>query len=196
VVGYFSGIADEHGRVRLGGYPGAFREVLGVRVEEFHPLADGETRPLSTGDDGRIWTETVRLAGARAVARYAGGVLDGRPALTRHAYGAGVAWYVSTRLADDAYRRVLADAARAAGAVPACPGAPAGVEAVRRRTAGTSWLFLLNHGDQPRRVPAAGTELLTGETVGPTITVAAGGFAVLREATAPAGHLGRAGARS
>ncbi len=38
VVGYFSGIVDPDVQVRLGGYPGAFEDVLGVRVEEFHPL--------------------------------------------------------------------------------------------------------------------------------------------------------------
>jgi beta-galactosidase len=180
-VTYFSGVADEYARVRLGGYPGAFRDVLGIRVEEFHPLADGERTQLSTGDDGRIWTETVRLAGARALARYAGGPLDGQPALTRHRFGAGVAWYVSTRLDDTAYGRLLAGAARYAGAAPTCPAAPAGVEAVRRRSAGASWLFLLNHGDAPQRVPAVGTDLLTGAVLTEAVIVPAGGCVVLRE---------------
>ena len=35
LVTWFSGIVDEHDRVRLGGYPGAFRDLVGVRVEEF-----------------------------------------------------------------------------------------------------------------------------------------------------------------
>ena len=38
LVTYFSGIVDEHDHIRLGGYPGAFRDLLGVRVEEFFPL--------------------------------------------------------------------------------------------------------------------------------------------------------------
>ncbi|MFC4589408.1 beta-galactosidase [Sphaerisporangium corydalis] len=38
VVSFFSGVADEHARVRLGGYPGALRDLLGIRVEEFLPL--------------------------------------------------------------------------------------------------------------------------------------------------------------
>ena len=38
LVTYFSGIVDEDDHVRLGGYPGAFRELLGVRAEEFAPL--------------------------------------------------------------------------------------------------------------------------------------------------------------
>ncbi|GFJ88259.1 beta-galactosidase [Phytohabitans rumicis] len=51
VATYLSGIADERGRVRLGGYPGALRDVLGVRVEEFRPAAHG-------------WDEAVTLNGA------------------------------------------------------------------------------------------------------------------------------------
>ena len=38
LVTYFSGIVDEQDHVRLGGYPGAFRALLGVRSEEFAPL--------------------------------------------------------------------------------------------------------------------------------------------------------------
>ncbi|MEU3163445.1 beta-galactosidase [Streptosporangium sp. NPDC006930] len=47
VVSYLSGIADEHARVRLGGYPGALRDLLGIRVEEFHPLPPDVTLTLS-----------------------------------------------------------------------------------------------------------------------------------------------------
>src|SRR5690606_14813390 len=42
VVGPYSGIVDEHDHVRLGGYPGALRDLLGVRVTEFFPLDAGE----------------------------------------------------------------------------------------------------------------------------------------------------------
>ena len=47
LVTYFSGIVDEQDHVRLGGYPGAFRSLLGVRSEEFAPL-----RTPVTLDDG------------------------------------------------------------------------------------------------------------------------------------------------
>jgi beta-galactosidase len=187
VATWLSGVADEHARVRTGGYPGALRDVLGVRVEEFHPLADGDEIPLTGGGAGRTWAETVHLTGARTIRRYAGGTLVGRPAVTRHRYGAGTAWYVSTRPDDDTYRRLLTDAALDAGATPTCPDAPDGVEAVRRRRAGRSWLFLLNHTDRAHRVPAAGVELLTGATVDAAVDVPAGGVAVVREAPAARG---------
>ncbi|NKF34330.1 beta-galactosidase, partial [Pseudomonas sp. BGM005] len=45
LVTWFSGIVDEVNTVRLGGYPGAFRELLGVTSEEFSPLdADQDLR--------------------------------------------------------------------------------------------------------------------------------------------------------
>src|SRR5690606_41279736 len=44
LVTYFSGIVDENDHVRLGGYPGAFRDLLGVRTEEFAPLLPGVDR--------------------------------------------------------------------------------------------------------------------------------------------------------
>ncbi|MFY1672131.1 beta-galactosidase [Plantactinospora sp. WMMB334] len=180
LVSYFSGIADEHARVRTGGYPGALREVLGVRVEEFHPLDPATRLPLSDGTTGRLWAETVRLTGATPSVSYAGGLLDGEPALTRHDHGDGVAWYLSTRLDVDAYRDLLARVAEAAGAAPTCPTAPAGVEAVRRGTAERSWLFLLNHSAEAQTVPVCGVDLLTGDYADP-VRLPAGGCAVLRE---------------
>ena len=46
---------DDH--VRLGGYPGAFRDLLGVRVEEFFPLVAGEHGGASTtGRPARLWS--------------------------------------------------------------------------------------------------------------------------------------------
>ena len=182
VVGFLSGIADSRGLVRLGGYPGAFRDVLGVRVEEFHPLPPEIVAKLSTGDTGTMWSERVNVTGASTVAAYVGGALDGLPAVTRHGYGAGTALYVSTRLDDQAYGRLLVGEARAVGVAPTCAGAAAGVEVVRRRAGDTSWLFILNHSDVARQVPADGVDLVSGASVTGSVRVPAGGYAVVREA--------------
>ncbi|HEY8474473.1 MAG TPA: beta-galactosidase [Natronosporangium sp.] len=160
VVWYFSGIADQHGQIRLGGYPGGFREVLGVRVTEFHPLPS--------------WRESVTLAGAEPVRSHP----DGTPSITRHRYGDGVAWYVSTDLADADLAGFLAE--RLADAGVAAGDLPAGVELVRRESAGTSWLFALNHTDRPVRIPATGTELIAARPVPGFLTLPPGGYAVIR----------------
>jgi beta-galactosidase len=175
LVTYFSGIVNEDAQVWLGGYPGAFAELLGVRVEEFHPVAEAE---LASGGRGRVWSEDVQLAGAEVIDRYAGGVLDGSPAVTRHAYGEGIAWYVSTQLEDDAYRALLEQALRGAGIE--LPDLPAGVELVRREADGTTWTFLINHGDAEAVVPAEGWDLVSGAEVSGNLVLPAGGQAVVR----------------
>jgi beta-galactosidase len=199
VVTYLSGIADEHGRVRLGGYPGALRDLLGVRVEEFHPLPAGATVGLSAGGVdlagatraaaggavGDLWSETVLATGAEVVMRYAGGVLDGRPAVTRNRYGEGVAWYVSTRLAEPALDDLLASVAADARVTPACAGLPPGVEAIRREGPDRTWLFLLNHTESEQQVPAEGVDVLTGEPVTGRAAVPSGGVAVIRTGLEP-----------
>ncbi len=73
----------------MGGYPGAFRELLGIRVEGFHPLLAGGRLKLSGGGVSSVWSEHVHLAGAEAVQTLTEYPLGGVPSLTRHAVGAG-----------------------------------------------------------------------------------------------------------
>jgi beta-galactosidase len=176
--------------VRLGGYPGALRDLLGLRVEEFFPLADGDSVPLSNGTHGTLlagargatWTELMTVTGAEVLASYAAGPLAGHPAVTRHEVGQGSAWYLSTELDDAAHDQLIAAALTAAGLTPEVPGLPAGVEAVRRRAAGgRTWLFLLNHTTGPATVPADGVNLLTGAETAGSVELPSGGVAVVRE---------------
>ena len=114
IVGYATGLIDEHFHVGLGGYPGVgdglLRDVLGVRSEEFNILgaeADGEPSEiaLSNGATTRLWQNDVTSVGefARVIATYQGAAaadweLDGVPAIVRNAYGEGEAWYVGCDL--------------------------------------------------------------------------------------------------
>jgi beta-galactosidase len=166
LVSFFSGIVDEHDRVYLGGYPGLWRELLGLAVQEHWPFDAGE-RVLVRGerDDfhADTWGEVVDLRGAEALATFAGGDLEGLPALTRRRYGDGVATYVATRPEPDAMARIVLDAATAAGVTPVLPGLPGGVEAVMRRGDGADYLFVLNHTGEPVQLaPPCGAEPLVG----------------------------------
>ncbi|MEU4419339.1 beta-galactosidase [Actinoplanes sp. NPDC024001] len=178
VVGYLSGIAEPDTRIRLGGYPGAFRDVLGVRVVEWHPQPPGVEFPLDNGERASRWSERVETAGAETLARYTAGVLAGAPAVTRNRYGAGSAWYVSTALTDDGLGRLLRSVAEEAGVAPVLPGLPAPVEAVRRG----DLLFLFNHGIAAATVPLPGpaVDAATGRDRGDTVTVQGGGVATVR----------------
>ncbi|MFD7982329.1 beta-galactosidase [Kitasatospora indigofera] len=183
LVQYFSGVVDEHHRVRTGGYPGALREVLGIRGEEHRPLAAGAGVALSDGSTGRVWSELLRTEGAETVTSYAAGPLAGAPAVTRHRFGAGTGWYLSTGLDEGAYRALVARILEECGVTAEVAGLPPGVEAVRRRSAdGRSWLFVINNTDREVLVPAAGHELLAAGPVPPEgLSVPAGCAAVVRE---------------
>ena len=190
VVTFGSGVADQWHRIRIGGYPGALRDVLGVRVEEFHPLRPGTSATLTvTGPEptaelpeqvwtGQVWTERLRAEGAEVVAAYAAGPLAGLPAITRHAGGAGAAWYLSTLLAADDLTALLRHVATAAG----LPAAPSGLSVTcRRGSRGRSWRFAFNHGTAPATLLADGLDLMTGREVAAAVRLAPGGVAVIRE---------------
>jgi beta-galactosidase len=148
VVSYFSGIVDEHDAVHLGGYPGALRDLLGVRVEEFLPLGEGETVRLGgeLSGTGTVWSEPVELRGAQAVSWYEDGPAGGGPAVTRHALGGGYAWYVSTSPDPALLREILRRAAADAG-VEFDTQTPDTLERVRRTGPdGTVYPFVLDHG--------------------------------------------------
>ena len=179
LVTYFSGITDEHDHVRLGGYPGAFRDLLGVRVEEFYPLREGERVRLSDGSTADVWTELLHLDGATAVATYDDGPLPGVPAITHHRHGSGTAWYVATRLDRLATAGLMARIASEAG-VPALAGVRPGVEVTRRVAAdGTTWVFVVNHTDEEAVLDLAGHDLVRDEPS--SGRVPAGGVAVIRQ---------------
>ena len=189
VVTFCSGIADEAHRVWLDGYPGALRDVLGIRAEEFHPLQPAESVALA-GDAcadstwaGLLWAERLRLEGAMVIATYGSGDLAGLPAVTRHSFLAGTAWYLSTLPSDNALTTLLGSIIGEAGGVP--PGSP-GVSVTRRRAAdGQSWLFAFNYRDGPASVPVSGVDLVSGAAVSDVLCLAPGGHAVIREEPSP-----------
>jgi beta-galactosidase len=132
VVGCFSGIVDGRDQVYPGPYPGALRDVLGLTVEEWLPLRSGDQVTLSWEENGAVagraeaWTEAVRLAGAKPVARYADGPAAGGPAVTRYELGDGQAWYVSARTDAATTAALLSATCEAAGiTAPARPAEPA-----------------------------------------------------------------------
>ncbi|NQX26437.1 beta-galactosidase [Microbacteriaceae bacterium VKM Ac-2854] len=180
LITWFSGIVDASNTVRTGGYPGAFRELLGASSEEFFPLTDAETVQLDNGWRGRRWSELVRVEDAEIVAAYADGGTAGHPAITRRRVGAGTAWYLSTDLQPDDIGALVDRLLAESGIGPVATASP-GVEVVRRRSDSASYLFLINHTDAPAWADGSGTDLLTGAVHPARVPLAPGGVAVLRE---------------
>lgn len=180
VVSYFSGIVDEDDAVCLGGYPGVLRDLLGLTVGEFLPLAEGREVALDGGGTGRIWAEEIALRGAEAKHRFAEGPAAGGPAVTRHRVEEGTAWYVATTPDPATLREILRAAAQDAG-VAFDTQTPDTLELVERRSAeGDRYLFTINHADEPAEVAAAGTDLLTGEAFTGSAAVPGGAVRVIK----------------
>ena len=181
-VGFHSGTVDENCHVRLGGYPGAFREALGIRSEEYFPLAQGESAGLSGGGTATLWQEQLRLEGAEAVAWYSDGPLKDVPAVTRHTYGEGTTWCLATR-PDPTTLTSLLTAIRTEAGVAPVRTTPHGVEVVRRRSTSADYLFLIDHAGNGAEVAVAenAVELLTGKPAAGSVTLAPGEIAVVRE---------------
>ncbi|MFD5910601.1 beta-galactosidase [Streptomyces massasporeus] len=186
LVSFFSGIVDHCDRVHLDGYPAPLREVLGLRVEEFWPLAENETVDVRHRDGtlarADLWTEAVDPEGAQVMAGFASGPLADRPALTRHSFGEGSAWYVATRLAPEAMRALTDEVCRTASVGPVLPGLPERVQATVREGESGQFLFLLNH--RPDSVEITLPEPMTdalgeGGAATDRITLPAAGVAVL-----------------
>ncbi|GAA2031667.1 beta-galactosidase [Agromyces tropicus] len=184
VVGPFSGVVDPTETVHPGGAPGPLRELLGIEVDEPWPVPDGRAERIEldgVGYDAPVWTEWIEASPeASVVARFAAGVLDGRPAVTRRGHGDGAAWYVGAALAEDGLvevmRRALADAG-----LPARDRIDRDLEAVTRADDATDFTFVLNHGDHEVvvAVPDGAEDLLGGGTVGPRLVLPPLGAAVL-----------------
>lgn len=180
VVTYFSGIVDDSDHVRLGGYPGAFRELLGLRIEEFFPLRSGESVELSRYGDGTLFSELGRSVDGEVLSEYAVGATAGSPAVTRRPVGTGHAYYVGTSLSTDGMREFLGDVAAVASIDLANPSSH-DLELVRRSDGETSWLFAINHSPTAVSVHANGTDLLTGTATHGELALPGGGVAVIRE---------------
>ncbi len=185
VVGFFSGIVDEHDHIRLGGYPAPWQDLLGLKVEEFDPFPLGVSTttvlPDGTSYPADLWGEVIHLQGAEALATFGDRWYAGAPAVTRHTFGLGAAYYVGTRLDPAGMDWVLGLARNNAGLSPELD-VPQGVEVVTR-SGEHDYLFVLNHTEENVTVVLpAGTDLLSGEQTGGPMPLASRAVVVVQKA--------------
>lgn len=108
LVSYATGISDESDHIWLGGYPGALRDVTGVRIEEFNPLGDDfdgvdSHLTLDNGTQAHDWADAIASTddSCEILARYEAADctgMNGVPAITLNSFGEGSAVYVGCRL--------------------------------------------------------------------------------------------------
>ncbi len=188
---FFSGIVDENDAVVLGGYPAELRKLLGIYVEEFDPWTEEmsneveiEVGPLKGVYGCTLWGEVVHLEGAEALGVFRHDYYAQGPALTRHQFGQGQAYYLATQVSDDLLAALMSQLCQEA-AISSILQVPEGVEVTRRvRGDGRGMYFLLNHTEKVERVslPAGRyTSLLSGDEVEDQVEVAARDVVILAD---------------
>ncbi|GED11676.1 beta-galactosidase [Cellulosimicrobium cellulans] len=180
VTTYFSGVVDQDDHAWLGGYPGALRDLLGIRVEEFAPLLDGESATVELAGEqleGTLWTEPVDVVDpdVEVLGWYKTGEQAGRAAVTRRTVrsgdSAGSAAYVSTRFGRLGLVPVLSRLLDDAGVRSELPAAVRGDVELAVRTDGTDdFWFLVNRTARPVEVPDVAGEVLAGRRLAPSGT--------------------------
>jgi beta-galactosidase len=164
-----SGVVDEYNVIYEDPAPGPLSEISGISVDDYGAL--DAALPLRTNLDGlealqeaRIWADEISMTGAEVLATYGDGWLEGTPAITINAYGAGKVVYVGTVLRDETLRAFVAWLCDLAG-VPLGLETPEGVRVYERQSEDARVLFLLNFSKAARRVSLDGEwrDALTGE---------------------------------
>lgn len=187
IMSFFSGVVDGDNRVRPDGYPGAFRRLIGAKIDEYWPARPDEEFAVEFGDGRRTtstwWRDDLHLETGTALATYADGLLKGRAAVVENRYGAGRVVYFATLLEQEAFDAVVADVVAEAGVGSRFDGVPAHVECSVRGDDSCEYVFLLNHSaEEAASVPVGGegTDLLTGAAVSGQVALEPLGAAVIQ----------------
>ncbi|MEO3885299.1 beta-galactosidase [Nonomuraea sp. B5E05] len=189
VMSFFSGVVDDCNRVRPDGYPGAFRDLIGAKIDEYWPARPHEVFAVRFTDGRHAtstwWRDDLHLETGTALATYADGLLEGRAAVVENRYGSGRVVYVATLLEQAALDAVVLEAVESAGVRSRFEGVPAHVECSVRGNDTYEYVFLLNHSAElSASVPleGPGTDLLTGSPVSGQVELGPLGAAVIQRA--------------
>lgn len=152
---YLTGYVDENQLCFLGGFPGdGLSELFGVISEEIDTLypKDGNTVRFSDGTVGEVrdYAEVLRTGKVEVLGTYESDYYAGMPAVTKHFYGKGCAYYVAARLDERKMRDIFTALLEEAG-VP-YRELPEGVERHVRTADNKTYEFYLNCSEETRRV--------------------------------------------
>ncbi|ADQ45670.1 Beta-galactosidase [Caldicellulosiruptor kronotskyensis 2002] len=190
ITTYLSGLVDENDRVILGGYPGWFRKLCGIWVEEIDALFPDMKNAIILAKpigilDGKyecdFICDIIHLEGARALAYYEQDYYCGMPAVVENNYGNGKAIYIGTRPEKRFIEGLVKFYAEKAGIQPILP-VPEGVEVTKREKNGNEYVFLLNFNGYDVNIELKDEyyELITQKVLGGKATLAPKEVMILR----------------
>lgn len=190
ITTFFSGIVDENDLVILGGYPGAFRKLLGIWVEETDALFPDMRNEMVVSEEAaglngryacRLICDVVHLEGARALATFGKDYYAGYPCITENTYDKGKAIYIASEPEDELLKGIIRNYCKQSN-VEIPFQTPEGIEVTQRKKGDKTFTFILNHNDSAEQVllpDGEYKELLGGQTVRGNITIPSKGVFIL-----------------
>lgn len=160
IATFFSGIVNENDIVRAGGYPGAFKELLGIWVEEVDALYPNMKNGIKTEKElevnertyeCKLICEVVHSEGAAVLGTFTEDYYEGCAAITENCYGKGKAIYVASEPEDELVKRIIEKYCREKNIEPIVK-TNAEVEITRRVKGDIEYIFILNHSSSVQRV--------------------------------------------
>lgn len=161
VLTTFTGIADENDHVTTSGYPGFFREMAGIWVEEIDGVLPDMKNEM-VGYNNQTYTcgvlcDVIHLEGATAMANYGKDFYKDTPVLTKNNYGEGQVYYIGT-IPEQQFINDFAESFLGVNDLPE------GVEKTVRTNDGQQYEFYLNYTETEKLLILEGSyiNLLTG----------------------------------
>lgn len=151
VVGCRSGYKDERGQCVMDKLPGMLKEVTGTDIPEYTMISPAEGGKVTVDWDGTTVEAAVfsdLLApeqGAETVGVYTSNYYAGTPALIRHSYGKGQAYYFGGAFTEKT-AEVFLEKLGVIDPYGEILQAPEGCEIAVREKDGARYLFVLNYG--------------------------------------------------
>lgn len=160
ITTFFSGLVDENDIVILGGYPGAFRNLLGIWVEETDALLPDASNTIVMCEElgalkgeykCRLICDVVHSEGAKVLATYGSDYYKEMPCVTENSFGKGKAVYVATE-PEDLFLDALVENYCNLYGIKSYFKAPKGIEITQRKKDGKVYTFILNNTDDMANV--------------------------------------------
>ena len=111
IATYLTAYADENDLCHLGGFPGNLKDVFGLWNEEIDSIYENNAIVV----DGTEYTVTDYCeiihpdTDTEVLGTYKSDFYAGEPAITRHKYGDGTAYYIAARTGGDYLKKLFAD---------------------------------------------------------------------------------------
>jgi len=131
---YITAYANETDLCYLGGFPGGLKDVFGIWNEEIDSIYEPNAM-LSDGKEYKVTDFCERIhpdADTEVLGVYKSNFYAGEPALTRHEFGKGAAYYLAARTGAEHLLKLYADLTSEAGIEPTAEELDEGVYVTKR----------------------------------------------------------------